>query len=95
MKFRTVVQETLEEKIPSATLPGGLLVDVSTMETSLCMDVDSEPEGMISWNSTLAHFASSRASEWVVQSSLHHHSFDKVKILCRFTILPSVNDESN
>ncbi|XP_071522346.1 uncharacterized protein [Panulirus ornatus] len=78
MKFVTVVRETLKEKIPPATLPGGSLVDASSVETCLWMDLEGDPQGMISWNSTLAHFASSRASEWVVQTSLHHQSFDKV-----------------
>ncbi|XP_042237641.1 uncharacterized protein LOC121876526 isoform X2 [Homarus americanus] len=78
IKLRTVVYEGPREELAPATLPGGRLVNTSTVETNLWLDRDSDPEGMISWTCTIAHYASSRASEWVIQSSLHHQSFNKV-----------------
>lgn len=51
----------------------------SNLETRLWLDRTGDPEGVVTWNSSVAHYASSRASEWAVHSRLHHNSFDKVR----------------
>nr|XP_045610895.1 uncharacterized protein LOC123766095 [Procambarus clarkii] len=78
VELRTVVRGSPGDQATVATLPGGRLVEASTLDTRLWMDRTGDPEGVINWNCSVVHYASARAKEWVIHSSLHHRSFNKV-----------------
>ncbi|ROT73825.1 hypothetical protein C7M84_007698 [Penaeus vannamei] len=77
VQLLTVSRQNVVEEAEISSLPGGRLVSSSNLETRLWLDRTGDPEGVVTWNSSVAHYASSRASEWAVHSRLHHNSFDK------------------
>lgn len=78
----SVLRESQAEEAPQTTLPGGTLDNSYILENQLWLDRDQEPEGAIKWTTSLASYASSRASEYALFSSLHHSSFAKVLKQC-------------
>ncbi|XP_037793756.1 uncharacterized protein LOC119589223 [Penaeus monodon] len=78
VQLMTVSRQNVVEEAEISSLPGGRLVSSSNLETRLWLDRTGDPEGVVTWNSSVVHYASSRASEWAVHSRLHHSSFDKI-----------------
>ncbi|KAK7077100.1 hypothetical protein SK128_015805 [Halocaridina rubra] len=77
MKFKSVIRESAESEIVSASLPGGRLMKASTLESQFWINFVDDPNGMVNWTSTIVSYSSSRASEWAFRSGVYHHSLSK------------------
>ncbi|MPC10302.1 Apolipophorin [Portunus trituberculatus] len=74
----SVLQESQPNEVPESSLPGGILAHSYILENQLWLDKQHDPSGGIRCTISLASYESSRASEYVLASSLHHSSFTRV-----------------
>ncbi|XP_045126052.1 uncharacterized protein LOC123513172 isoform X2 [Portunus trituberculatus] len=73
----SVLQESQPNEVPESSLPGGILAHSYILENQLWLDKQHDPSGGIRCTISLASYESSRASEYVLASSLHHSSFTR------------------
>ncbi|KAK3894019.1 hypothetical protein Pcinc_002206 [Petrolisthes cinctipes] len=87
----SLVRESQEGELLPTSLPGGRLRRTLTLESYLWLDREGDPEGVLTWTSSMATYASARAAERVFISSLTHPSITKPAVMRgRMQIRPSL-----
>lgn len=82
----SLVRESWESELLPTSLPGGHLRHNLTLESYLWLDKERDPEGVLTWTSSMGTYASARATEKVFVSSLVHPFISKVGFAFAYTV---------
>lgn len=88
----SLVRESQEGELLPTSLSGGHLRRNLTLESYLWLDKERDPEGALTWTSSMGTYASARASERVFVSSLVHPSISKVGFAFAYTVSGNIGN---